>query len=83
MDILEFGLSTEDAVNKPKFHHQWLPDEIFVEPAFPEDTRAQLRKMGYKITQESSIGRFEVIKVSDGKIEAVGDSRGDDTAEGY
>ncbi len=83
MDILEFGLSTEDAVNKPKFHHQWLPDEIIVEPAFPEDTRKQLRKMGYKITQESSIGRFEVIKVSDGKIEAVGDSRGDDTAEGY
>ena len=83
MDILEFGLSTEDAVNKPKFHHQWLPDQIFVEPAFPEDTREQLRKMGYKITQESSIGRFEVIKVSDGKIEAVGDSRGDDTAEGY
>ena len=83
MDILEFGLSTEDAVNKPKFHHQWLPDEILVEPAFPNDIREQLRKMGYTITEDSSIGRFEVIKISGGKIEAVGDSRGDDTAEGY
>ncbi|HWK05648.1 MAG TPA: gamma-glutamyltransferase [Puia sp.] len=83
VDILEFGLSAEDAVNKPKFHHQWLPDEIFVEPAFPADTREQLKKMGYTITERGHIGRFEVIKVSGGKIEAVGDSRGDDTAEGY
>jgi gamma-glutamyltranspeptidase/glutathione hydrolase len=83
MDILEFGMSTEDAVNKPKFHHQWLPDEILVEPAFPKDIRGQLQKMGYTITEDGSIGRFEVIKIAGGKIEAVGDSRGDDTAEGY
>ena len=83
VDLLEFGLSPEEAVNKPKFHHQWLPDEIFVEPAFPADTREQLKKMGYTVTQRGSIGRTEVIKVSGGKIEAVGDSRGDDTAEGY
>jgi len=84
MNILEFHLSTEDAVNKPKFHHQWLPDEIFVEPAFPSETREGLRKMGYTITQRGSIGRTEVIKVLPGShIEAVGDVRGDDTADGY
>ena len=84
VDIIDFGLSTEDAVNRPKFHHQWLPDELFVEPAFPSATRDQLTAMGYKITQRGHIGRTEVIKVSPGhKIEAVGDSRGDDTAIGY
>jgi len=84
MNILEFHLSTEDAVNKPKFHHQWLPDEIFVEPAFPSETREGLKKMGYTITQRGSIGRTEVIKVLPGShIEAVGDTRGDDSAEGY
>jgi len=83
VDILEFGLSTEDAVNKPKFHHQWLPDEIYVEPAFPANTREELKKMGYTITQRGSIGRTEVIKVTGNRIEAVGDGRGDDTAEGY
>jgi len=83
VDILEFGLSAEDAVNKPKFHHQWLPDEVYVEPAFPADTREELKKMGYTITQRGSIGRTEVIKVSGNRIEAVGDGRGDDTAEGY
>lgn len=83
MDILEFGLSAEDAVNKPKFHHQWLPDEIFVEKTFPADTIEQLKKMGYTVTQRGTIGRTEVIKVSGNHIEAVGDGRGDDAAEGY
>jgi gamma-glutamyltranspeptidase/glutathione hydrolase len=88
VDIIDFGLSTEDAVNKPKFHHQWLPDELFVEAAFPAYTREQLTAMGYKVTQRGSIGRTEVIKIipaANGthKIEAVGDDRGDDTALGY
>jgi gamma-glutamyltranspeptidase/glutathione hydrolase len=88
VDIIDFGLSAEDAVNKPKFHHQWLPDELFVEPAFPAYTREQLTTMGYKVTQRGSIGRTEVIRVTpaaDGthKVEAVGDGRGDDTALGY
>jgi gamma-glutamyltranspeptidase/glutathione hydrolase len=88
VDILDFGLSTVDAVNKPKFHHQWLPDSLYVETAFPSDTREQLTNMGYNISQRGSIGRTEVIKVLAGpgashRLEAVGDSRGDDTAEGY
>jgi gamma-glutamyltranspeptidase/glutathione hydrolase len=88
VDILDFGLSTEDAVDKPKFHHQWLPDELFVEPAFPAYTREQLTAMGYKVVQRGSIGRTEVIKVlpipvGNHTIEAVGDDRGDDTALGY
>jgi len=83
IDMLEFNMTPEDAVNKPKFHHQWLPDEIFVEASFPIEIREDLQKMGYRITQRGSIGRTEVIKVSGGKIEAVGDSRGDDTAAGY
>jgi gamma-glutamyltranspeptidase / glutathione hydrolase len=84
MNILEFGLSTEDAVDKPKFHHQWLPDELNIERGFPADIRVSLQKMGYKIVERGSIGRTELIKVlKDGTKEAVGDDRGEDTAEGY
>ncbi|HEY4208891.1 MAG TPA: gamma-glutamyltransferase [Puia sp.] len=83
IDMLDFNMTPEDAVNKPKFHHQWLPDEIFVEASFPIEVREALQKMGYRITQRGHIGRTEVIKVAGGKIEAVGDSRGDDTAAGY
>ena len=86
VDILDFGLSAEDAVNKPKFHHQWLPDVLYVEPAFPNGTRDSLKAMGYTVTQRGSIGRTEVIRVKPGQdrqLEAVGDVRGDDTADGY
>ena len=84
VNILEFNLSTADAVNKPKFHHQWLPDELYVEDDFPEAVVAGMVKMGYKIVKRGSIGRTEVIRVlPNGTLEAVGDKRGDDTAEGF
>jgi len=84
VDVLDFHLSPTDAVNKPKFHHQWLPDELYVEKDFPADIQEQLKAMGYTLKTRGSIGRTEVIKINpDRKIEAVGDSRGDDTADGY
>jgi gamma-glutamyltranspeptidase/glutathione hydrolase len=84
IDIIEFNLSTEDAVNKPKFHHQWMPDVLYVEKGFPDSVVTQLQKMGYKTLQRGAIGRTEVIKISPaGLIEAVADGRGDDAAEGY
>ena len=84
VNILEFGMNADDAVNKPKFHHQWLPDEVAVERDFPESVRTQLQQMGYKIVVRGGIGRTEVIRILDnGTIEAVGDKRGDDHAAGY
>ncbi|HEY0058492.1 MAG TPA: gamma-glutamyltransferase [Flavisolibacter sp.] len=84
INVIDFGMNTDDAVNRPKFHHQWLPDEIMIERSFPFPTRAALEKMGYKLSERGAIGRTEVIKVlKDGRVEAVADSRGDDGAEGY
>jgi gamma-glutamyltranspeptidase/glutathione hydrolase len=84
VNIIDFGLSTEDAVDKPKFHHQWLPDTLEIEKGFPELTTRTLENMGYKTRQRSGIGRTEVIRVLPGnKFEAVADNRGEDDAEGY
>jgi len=83
VNIIEFKLSAADAVNMPKFHHQWKPDVVFVEKDFPESTIEMLTKMGYKIQKRSNIGHTELILIKGKKIEAVGDKRGDDTALGY
>jgi gamma-glutamyltranspeptidase/glutathione hydrolase len=86
VDILDFHLSPEDAVNLPKFHHQWLPDDIYVEPGFSIAVQDSLKVMGYLVAQRGGIGRTEVIQVTPGqnhKIIAIGDRRGDDTAIGY
>jgi gamma-glutamyltranspeptidase / glutathione hydrolase len=84
VNIIDFNMSTEDAVWKPKFHHQWLPDKVDLEKGFPAETRKALEEMGYKITERGGIGRTEVIKVlANKKFEAVADNRGDDSAEGW
>ncbi|HEY5967640.1 MAG TPA: gamma-glutamyltransferase [Chitinophagaceae bacterium] len=84
VNIIDFNMSTEDAVWKPKFHHQWLPDKVDLEKGFPDDTRKALEAMGYKIVERNGIGRTEVIKVlPNKKFEAVADNRGDDSAEGW
>jgi gamma-glutamyltranspeptidase/glutathione hydrolase len=84
VNVIDFGMEPSDAVNRPKFHHQWLPDEIIVENEFPQATREQLRKMGYTVKQRGNIGRTELIRISaDGTIEAIADKRGEDHAAGY
>lgn len=84
VNIIDFGLSTENAVYRPKFHHQWLPDILYTEKDFPSLTIDSLQKMGYTISERGAIGRTEVIKVlPGGQFEVVADNRGDDDAEGW
>jgi gamma-glutamyltranspeptidase/glutathione hydrolase len=88
VNILEFGQSPLDAVNNPKFHHQWLPDQVMVEKDFPEHIKLAIENMGYKVVSRGQIGRTEVIKLEwKGKklelIEAIADKRGDDHASAY
>ena len=86
VNVLEFKMSPADAVNKPKFHHQWLPDEIFIEDDFPADVAAELTAMGYKVNHRGEIGRTELIQISPAPkkiITAIADKRGDDDARGY
>ncbi len=86
VNMIDYKMSPEDAVNQPKFHHQWLPDEIMVENDFPLSTIQQLEAMGYKVVKRGQIGRTELIEIKNGttrKITAIADKRGDDSAEGY
>jgi gamma-glutamyltranspeptidase/glutathione hydrolase len=83
VDIIDFNMTPADAVNFPKFHHQWLPDEIFVERTFDKNVVKQLQEMGYKVTPRGPIGRTEVIMTDGQTIKAVADHRGDDAAVGY
>jgi gamma-glutamyltranspeptidase/glutathione hydrolase len=83
VNVLDFNLSITEAVNNPKFHHQWQPDSIYVEKGFPAATLQKLEAMGYHLSERSQIGRTEVIRIKGGVIEAVADGRGDDSAAGY
>ncbi len=84
VNLIDFNMNAFDAVNKPKFHHQWLPDEVMVEKDFDPNVKKQLQAMGYKVTDRSAIGRTEAIRfLPNGKRETVADKRGDDSVAGY
>ena len=90
VNIVDYKMSADDAVNKPKFHHQWQPDVIFVEKDFDKTLQEDLKKIGYKIVNRGAIGRTELITITGNKkeknkviINAVADKRGDDDARGY
>ena len=84
VNLVDFNMSLEDAINSPKFHHQWLPDDVSIEKTFNQKTKAALEKMGYRINERGSIGRTEGILIGPtGKRITVADKRGDDTVAGY
>lgn len=87
LNVSEFKMTMQDAVNAPRFHHQWLPDEIIIEPEkFDATTIQSLEKKGYKINEKFApvIGKVDAILVlPNGKLEGGADKRGDDKAVGY
>ncbi|MBC7934756.1 MAG: gamma-glutamyltransferase [Rhizobacter sp.] len=86
VNLLEFNMTPYEAVYEPKFHHQWLPDEVEIEKGFNEITAQKLGKMGYTLKARGAIGRVELIVITQEagrKIIAVADNRGDDAAKGY
>ncbi len=85
LNVHEFNMSMNEAVNSPRFHHQWMPDSIRIESdRFSTIIKDELKKSGYKLNDKGLIGRVDGILIkSDKTLEGGADKRGDDTAIGY
>ncbi|WP_392437859.1 gamma-glutamyltransferase [Cruoricaptor ignavus] len=80
VNVIDFKLSPNQAVNQPKFHHQWLPEVVSVEKNFPKIVADSLKAKGYIFQTRENIGRVELIVLDEGgNITAVADGRGDDS----
>lgn len=84
LNVHEFGMDIQSAINAPRFHHQWLPEKIeFENGVFDELSMKKLQDKGYDVKQEYNrvIGRVDAILVSKSGIITTGaDPRGDDSA---
>jgi len=85
MGVVDFGLDIQEAVNAPRFHHQWLPDQILVEDRLSPDTMNILRSKGHKLKVRHSWGDGECIMIDPKTGERLGASDGRDNgkAVGY
>jgi gamma-glutamyltranspeptidase / glutathione hydrolase len=85
LNALVFHLDVQQAVNLPRFHNQWMPDQVLVESAISEDTDNLLRQAGYKLRKVGGIGDCEAIEVDPGTGWRFGasDPRGGGRPVGY
>ncbi len=93
MGVVDYGMNIQEAVNAPRFHHQWLPDVVDVEKWFSPDTIVALNKMGYKVEVGLHYGEFvapywsdaECIEIDPKTGERLGasDGRGSGKPVGY
>ena len=85
LNVHEFNMTMNEAVNSPRFHHQWMPDTIKIESnSFDSKLIKELSSYGYNIGYKNPIGIVDGILVRpNGILEAGADKRGDDTAVGF
>jgi len=86
LNVYEFDMSMQEAADAPRFHHQWLPDEITFEEGFLDEVLQSLKLKGYTTTQNEAqiLGSITAILVlKNGKLEAGADKRRDNKGLGF
>jgi gamma-glutamyltranspeptidase/glutathione hydrolase len=84
LNVLDFHMNAQEAVDQPRIHHQWMPDEIRLEKAISPDTIDLLRSMGHKVVVSPAfIGENAAIVVEDGWLAGAADGRVEATAKGH
>ncbi|EOV8254329.1 gamma-glutamyltransferase [Escherichia coli] len=85
VNSIDYGMNVAEATNAPRFHHQWLPDELRVEKGFSPDTLKLLEAKGQKVALKEAMGSTQSIMVGpDGELYGASDPRSvDDLTAGY
>ncbi len=83
LNVLDFGMNPQEAIDWPRFHHQWKPDTLLLERGFSPDTVALLKARGHRVESTSSVAVVEAIRIENGWLEGASDGRGNGKASGY
>jgi gamma-glutamyltranspeptidase/glutathione hydrolase len=85
MGVVDYGMNIQEAVNAPRFHHQWLPDVTAAEQDFPAATIKALEGMGHRVDAEDywSDGECIMIDPKSGERLGASDKRNNGRAVGF
>jgi gamma-glutamyltranspeptidase/glutathione hydrolase len=85
LNVIDFDQNMQQAVNSKRFHHQWLPDEVYIETdaTFSDAVKSKLQQKGYKVIVKGASGRVDAILITKDGLQGGADPRGDDTAIGW
>ena len=85
LNVIDFRMNVQDAVDAPRFHHQWKPDTLYLEQGISPDTVALLQDMGHQVDYSPGVvlARINAILSDRGWLEGAADSRWVGKAAGY
>jgi gamma-glutamyltranspeptidase / glutathione hydrolase len=83
LNVVDFHMNVQEAVDRPRFHHQWMPDVLYVEDGISPDTARILSGMGHQVSAIEAVARVEAILSEGGWLQGATDKRGSGKAEGY
>jgi gamma-glutamyltranspeptidase/glutathione hydrolase len=75
LNALEFGMPLKKAVESPRIHHQWMPNELVVEGKISQSTRKSLERRGHTIKERESLGVAQAILIKRGRVSTQADPR--------
>ncbi len=83
LNAIDFHMNAQEAVDQPRIHHQWMPDQISMEKTFSPDTMELLRAKGHQLRVVPMIGEAAVILFDGEWLQGAPDGRVEATAKGY
>lgn len=83
LNVIDFGMNMQQAVDQPRIHHQWMPDLISAENTLSPDTIALLQQFGHTVKTTNSIAEVAAIRIFGEWLEGAPDGRTEATAKGY
>jgi gamma-glutamyltranspeptidase/glutathione hydrolase len=83
LNVVDFKMNMQEAIDFPRFHHQWQPDKLMLESGFSPDTIALLKSRGHQIDSIRNVALVESILVDGGWLQGASDGRANGKAAGY
>ncbi|HBY63781.1 MAG TPA: gamma-glutamyltransferase [Solibacterales bacterium] len=83
LNVMDFGMNVQEAIDQPRFHHQWRPDKLSLERGFSPDTIGLLKARGHAVDTIAGVALVEAIHAAGGWLQGGTDGRASGKAAGY